>query len=151
MRSAVMERDWYTVLEVSPEASAEVIAAAHRVLVKRYHPDIPGGDLERMKLVNLARDVLGDVRLRREFDRTRTPVAPSRAPESAVPVRDVPVSAPVVPASPPAVREPLRERVELVLGRILLAGRILVGLVLGYAALELVVGVVWLVWTLATR
>lgn len=35
----IPEYDLYKVLEVDPEASTETIEAAHRSLVRRFHPD----------------------------------------------------------------------------------------------------------------
>lgn len=36
-------RPWHEVLEVSPNASREIIQAAYRSLASRVHPDMPGG------------------------------------------------------------------------------------------------------------
>ena len=66
---------YYHLFEVSPTASAEVLAAAHKVLVKRYHPDGVRGAAEKtarevkIKIVNTAWEVLGDPAKRREYDR----------------------------------------------------------------------------------
>ena len=35
---------WYEILEVSENASPEVIEKAYKVLVKKYHPDLQTGD-----------------------------------------------------------------------------------------------------------
>ncbi len=40
---------WYEVLGVSKNAHKEEIKRAYRALVKRYHPDNPGGDIEKFK------------------------------------------------------------------------------------------------------
>lgn len=55
----------YEVLEVSENASAEVIEKAYKVLVKKYHPDLqsPENRLaseKKMKEINEAYDILGD-------------------------------------------------------------------------------------------
>lgn len=72
------DRDFYAVLEVAPLASTEVIQAAHRTLIKHYHPDLAVGDqareaayTERTKDLNEARQILADPRLRKEYDRQR--------------------------------------------------------------------------------
>jgi DnaJ-domain-containing protein 1 len=39
----VPTRPWHEVLEVAPTASKEIREAAYRSLLKRVHPDIPGG------------------------------------------------------------------------------------------------------------
>ncbi|RDI25200.1 DnaJ-like protein [Pseudacidovorax intermedius] len=46
---------WWEVLEVTPDATAEQVQAAHRRLAAAHHPD-RGGDAKRMAEVNRARD-----------------------------------------------------------------------------------------------
>ena len=63
----------YEVLEVSENASAEVIEKAYKVLVKKYHPDLqsPENRLaseKKMKEINEAYDILGDEAKRRQYD-----------------------------------------------------------------------------------
>jgi nitrous oxidase accessory protein NosD len=59
----------YEILEVSESASLEVLRAAHRALVKRYHPDVgEEADPERMKLINEAWAVLSDPERRAAYD-----------------------------------------------------------------------------------
>nr|MBI2904937.1 DnaJ domain-containing protein [Chloroflexota bacterium] len=51
-----MTKDYYKVLQVAPDAEAEVIQAVYRRLARKYPPDT-GGDkasAEKMKLVNEA-------------------------------------------------------------------------------------------------
>lgn len=62
--------DYYEILQVSPNASSEVIDAAYRRLARVYHPDV-GGSNEAMALLNEAYRVLSDPRLRCEYDRAR--------------------------------------------------------------------------------
>lgn len=60
--------DPYLVLEVEPTADPKSIIAAYRRLIRRTHPDLPGGDVQRARLLNAARDVLLDDDLRAEYD-----------------------------------------------------------------------------------
>ncbi|MEW6182970.1 MAG: DnaJ domain-containing protein [Bacillota bacterium] len=59
--------DYYEILQVSPNASREVIEAAYKRLARIYHPDL-GGDSEKMKLINEAYDILGDPQNRAAYD-----------------------------------------------------------------------------------
>ena len=67
------ESDYYTILQVDPRAEPEVIKAAYRRLVAKYHPDInPSPEaMERIKLLNAAYEVLSDPVKRREHDMLR--------------------------------------------------------------------------------
>lgn len=61
----------YKVLKVSPDAPAEVIRAAYKVLASKYHPDkCPGDDAaaRMMQYINAAYAVLSDPEKRREYD-----------------------------------------------------------------------------------
>src|SRR3954453_8267951 len=78
-------RTHYEILEISESASLEVVRAAHRALVKRYHPDVgEDADPERMKLINEAWEVLSDPERRAAYDATLheapapAPLAPTR-------------------------------------------------------------------------
>lgn len=64
-------RRWYDVLQVSPEADQEVIAAAYRALAKRYHPDVSkaADSITVMKEINRAYEILRDPAARAEYDR----------------------------------------------------------------------------------
>jgi curved DNA-binding protein CbpA len=72
----------YEVLEVSPKASLEVIRAAYKSLMQRYHPDKNGGEsAERAPLIALAYDVLSNPEKRLAYDRSlHTKVLPEQAP-----------------------------------------------------------------------
>ena len=80
--------DYYEVFGVPPSASPEEIRAAHRELVKRYHPDLywtsedKARATEKLRAVNEAYAVLGNAKRRAEYDASR--VEPLR---SAEPVR----------------------------------------------------------------
>lgn len=85
----------YDVLQVSRTASASVIKAAHRAMMKEAHPDT-GGDPAQAARLNEARDVLLDADRRAAHDReldsqardteSRTP--PSKPPEQAEEVEE---------------------------------------------------------------
>jgi len=62
--------DFYDVLGVARDASADEIQRAYRVLARRYHPDVnkdPGAE-DRFKEVSEAYDVLSDPEMRRRYD-----------------------------------------------------------------------------------
>jgi DnaJ-class molecular chaperone len=64
----------YDVLEVSSRASAEVIKAAYRALIEKYHPDKHPESLrlraeEKARQLNAAYAVLGNPQKRSEYDR----------------------------------------------------------------------------------
>src|SRR4051812_36983152 len=62
--------DFYSVLGVSRDASADEIQSAYRKLARNYHPDVnkdPAAE-ERFKEISEAYDVLSDPDLRRRYD-----------------------------------------------------------------------------------
>jgi molecular chaperone DnaJ len=64
--------DLYARLEISVDASPEVIEVAWRSLLRQHHPDVAGPDgLERAKRINVAHDWLSDPELRARYDRER--------------------------------------------------------------------------------
>ncbi len=69
------EKDLYRLLGVSPGASPERIRSAYRKLVRRYHPDVYGGDPEvahtNFRELTDAYETLRDPLRRREYDRKR--------------------------------------------------------------------------------
>lgn len=99
--------DFYAVLGVAPTATTEEVAGAFRSLAKQLHPDRLGASAEegeRFKSVTTAYEVLGDERLRRNYDQVRLEVAPraagaaARPPgNGATPVQDV------EPVQPPEI------------------------------------------------
>jgi len=66
-----MGQTYYEILQVSNDASEEVIRAAYKAqMVKgRKHPDL-GGDAEEAKTINEAFEVLSDPRRRADYDTT---------------------------------------------------------------------------------
>ena len=64
----------YEILEVSQNASKEIIEKAYRVLAKKYHPDLQKTEEDRkiaevkMKQINEAYDILSDDEKRKEYD-----------------------------------------------------------------------------------
>lgn len=77
-------RDYYDVLGVSPDASADEIRRAYRQLARRYHPDI-SGDERAVAFLEAARayETLADPRRRQSYDAERSgraaPAATGRA------------------------------------------------------------------------
>lgn len=69
-----MMEDYYEILQVSPNASPEVISAAYRRLARVYHPDTSNqpNSVEQMKKINHAYEILSDSVKRREYDRWRS-------------------------------------------------------------------------------
>ncbi len=67
------EVDYYKVLQVDPEAEAEVIEAAYRALSKKYHPDINRASdaMDRMSQINSAYNTLSDPSKRRDYNYLR--------------------------------------------------------------------------------
>jgi molecular chaperone DnaJ len=66
-----VKRDYYDVLGVGRDASADEIRRAFRRLARQYHPDISkeDGAEARFKEVNEAYEVLSDAEKRRQYDR----------------------------------------------------------------------------------
>ena len=65
------KRDYYEVLGVSKDASADEIKKSYRKLAKQYHPDMNPGDAEaekKFKEVNEAYDVLSDPDKKSKYD-----------------------------------------------------------------------------------
>ena len=98
-----IQRDYYKVLQVDPEASPEVITAAFRTLARRLHPDrdLTGVHEIRMAELNRAYGVLRDLGSRRAYDLEReqrlSPVGPGLQ---------------VVPEPVPTAREARRSSVD---------------------------------------
>ena len=69
-----VEKDFYQILGVSKDATAEEIKRAYRKLAQENHPDANPGDTtaeERFKQVSEANAVLGNAERRKEYDEVR--------------------------------------------------------------------------------
>ena len=79
-------RDHYKTLQVRHDASQEVLEAAYRRLCKLYHPDLNGRQhaAARMKDINLAYEVLGDIARRSRYHDawTRAQASSQAAPQA---------------------------------------------------------------------
>lgn len=62
------KRDYYEVLGISKDASADEIKKAFRKLAVKYHPDKEGGDEVKFKEANEAYEVLKDQTKRQRYD-----------------------------------------------------------------------------------
>ena len=64
--------NYYDILEISPDASDEVIRTAYKSLAKKYHPDTYDGDKAyaetQMKRINEAYETLSDSKQRAAYD-----------------------------------------------------------------------------------
>ena len=74
-------RNYYRILQVDLEAEPEVIEAAYKRLMKKYHPDVLTSEqkkdksfLEKVQEINEAYDVLSDEKKRREYDKVSKPI-----------------------------------------------------------------------------
>lgn len=82
--------DWYSVLQVSRQATEGEIKSAYRKMAKKYHPDAHPGDREceaRFKEITEAYTILSDAKKRRKYDeeldrqpREGTPKGPKKHP-----------------------------------------------------------------------
>jgi curved DNA-binding protein CbpA len=69
MHMATPPKDAYAVLGVDPAADDATIAAAYKVLARRYHPDIAGDAATvRMMRINAAFDAIRTAKRRAELD-----------------------------------------------------------------------------------
>jgi molecular chaperone DnaJ len=72
------EKDYYSVLGVSKDASEKEISRAYKKLAKQHHPDTNPGNKqaeEKFKEVSAAYDVLGDKEKKTEYDEVRRMVS----------------------------------------------------------------------------
>lgn len=69
------DKNYYEWLEISKNASQEVIEKAYKALVKKYHPDLQEGDNkikaeEKIKKINEAYSILSDEMKRKQYNET---------------------------------------------------------------------------------
>src|ERR1041385_517348 len=65
------EKDLYSILGVTRDASADELKKAYRKLARRYHPDVNPGNKqseERFKEISQAHDILSDPEKRKLYD-----------------------------------------------------------------------------------
>lgn len=62
--------NYYEILGVATDATPEQIKAAHKKLVKKYHPDTKHGNEEKFLNVQHAYDILKDPEKRAHYDKT---------------------------------------------------------------------------------
>ena len=63
-----MAKDYYEVLGIKKDASADEIKKAFRKLAQQLHPDKPGGDEKKFKEINEAYTVLSNPEKRKQYD-----------------------------------------------------------------------------------
>jgi hypothetical protein len=110
------KENYYETLQVSPNASGEIIEKAYRTLMKRYHPDLAPANLReeygnRARRLNEAHDVLCDDTKRSSYDRSRreaeakvptaVPSEKAKAPRTSTVPKPAHV-APTIPKTQPA-------------------------------------------------
>ena len=61
-------KDYYDLLQVSPNADEDTIKQMYRYLAKKWHPDQTQGDLERFKLLVEAQQILTNPEKRAAYD-----------------------------------------------------------------------------------
>jgi curved DNA-binding protein CbpA len=105
-------RSYYQILGVAPDATDEEIEKSFRLLARRLHPDLNGGDgatVEMMKELNVARATLTDtaaraaydVRMRQERGQRRQPTQPQPSRAAPPPAYERPS-----PSGPPSRFQP---------------------------------------------
>ncbi|MDD4049850.1 MAG: molecular chaperone DnaJ [Candidatus ainarchaeum sp.] len=64
------DKDYYSILGISKDASLEEIKKAYKTLAKKYHPDLAGAsaDPEKFKEISNAYSVLSDTDKRKQYD-----------------------------------------------------------------------------------
>ncbi len=69
-------KNFYRILQVDPEADKEIIEAAYKRLMRKYHPDVVSADersdqslLEKVQEINEAYHILSDDEKRKEYDK----------------------------------------------------------------------------------
>lgn len=102
--------DYYSILQVHPEAEREVIQGAYKRLCRKYHPDVNPAPqaAETIARINLAYEVLGDEAKRRHYHaewlrrRGLAAAAPAASVRERIVYRDRPAPPPADQGTPPA-------------------------------------------------
>jgi curved DNA-binding protein CbpA len=91
--------DHYKVLQVDPEADADVIQAAYRTLARKYHPDVAGTReaADRMTAINAAWQILREAGRRDAYDKVRAQKLGWETPKSRPATAAGAAAAPVTP------------------------------------------------------
>ena len=63
-----MSKDYYEILGVKKDATADEVKKAFRKLAHQYHPDKGSGDEKKFKEINEAYQILGNVEKRKQYD-----------------------------------------------------------------------------------
>src|SRR3989344_952450 len=63
-----MSKDYYKILGLEKNASADDVKKAFKKSAMQHHPDRPGGDEAKFKEINEAYQVLGDAEKRKRYD-----------------------------------------------------------------------------------
>lgn len=66
------KKDYYSILGVDKKATEREIKDAFYSLAKKYHPDSQKGFEDKFKEINEANSVLGDDKVRKQYDEART-------------------------------------------------------------------------------
>jgi len=89
--------DYYRILQVHPEAEPDVIEAAYRRLVRKYHPDVltekqrnDPAIQRKAQEINEAYDILSDPDKRQAYDRAQGPHKPEAPPQAQLPAHPNP-------------------------------------------------------------
>ena len=81
--------NYYAVLNISPDATAEEIRRAYREMARRYHPDAgEGSSADKFRELTEAYEILGDPARRRDYDiefRRGAPIAVEFVPPGPAP------------------------------------------------------------------
>lgn len=112
---ATATKDYYAILGVKRQATADEVRKAYRRLARKLHPDVNPNNKaaeERFKEVQEAYDVLGDAKKREFYDRVGF-YSDQAFQQGAGAFTGAPPRAPVRPAPVRPVRAPRRRRVSI--------------------------------------
>jgi curved DNA-binding protein len=63
-----MDKDLYSILELSKDCDSKDIVKSYRKLALKYHPDKKNGDIETFKRISSAYEILSDENKRKQYD-----------------------------------------------------------------------------------